>query len=354
MAAKQHGGWYWQPDQNKALRWWGTDSAGKDVYTSGDEPSKPQSVSNLSSGLTGMNSGSIMGFDLGTLNTKFQDTYGQVQGMTSELDGYQTRRYDEEYSKAGLGKLKDEIAALDASIAGEKNVRDESVSKVRKNPGYSAATITGETGEVQRLANSKIGNMIEERNSKAQTYNASVGEITQRVNSEVQGKEAKLNNLRYDLQFFGGLLDSYNKSRSAELSASKEEERWEKEFELKLYGAQTDRMKSGNGGGTYAKQQVKDAFGNVIGFFDATSGQTTLYQPTSQESQATTVNEGDLRKEIRASWKTGMTPDQLKTNLSSVTTDKGKNASQVIDEEWQLKTQPGVMGFLRRLFAPGV
>ncbi len=354
MATKQLGGWYWQPEQNKALRWWGTDSAGKDIYTAGDEPSKPQTVSNLSTGLSTVGSGNVLGFDLNTLNSKFQDTYGQVQGLSTDLEDYSTRRYDEEYSKAGLGKTKDEIAALDASIASEKNVRDESVSKVRKNPGYSAATITGETGEVQKLADSKIGNLIEERNAKAQTYNATLGEITQRVATETQGKQSKLNSLRSDLQLISGLVDSYNKTRSTELSSQTDETHWEKEFELKLYSAQTDRMKTGDGSGTYAKQQVKDAFGNVTGFFDPVSGQTTPYQSDSQKNQTTTVNEGELRNEIRAAWKTGLNADQLKTNLANVTTDKGKNASQVIDEEWQLKNQPGIMGFLRRLFTPGV
>lgn len=354
MATKQLGGWYWQPEQNKALRWWGTDSAGKDIYTAGDEPSKPQTVSNLSTGLSTVGSGNVLGFDLNTLNSKFQDTYGQIQGLSTDLEDYSTRRYDEEYSKAGLGKTKDEIAALDTSIASEKNVRDESMSKVRKNPGYSAATITGETGEVQKQADSKIGNLIEERNAKAQTYNATLGEITQRVATETQGKQSKLNNLRSDLQLISGLVDSYNKTRSTELSSQTDETHWEKEFELKLYGAQTDRMKTGDGSGTYAKQQVKDAFGNVTGFFDPVSGQTTPYQTDSQKQQTTTVNEGELRNEIRAAWKTGLNADQLKTNLANVTTDKGKNASQVIDEEWQLKNQPGVMGFLRRLFTPGV
>ncbi|MBI2620664.1 hypothetical protein HYW61_00365 [candidate division WWE3 bacterium] len=355
MADKQYGGWYWQPNQNKALRWWGTDSGGKDVWTEGDEPGKQQSVANLSAGLSKISgSDSILGFDAGTLNTKFQDTYKQTQDLSSDLEGYQTRRYDEEYGKAELGKLKDTISSLDTSISSEKNVRDESVSKIRKNPGYSAATITGESGEVQRLANAKIGNLIEERNAKAEDYNARLGEITRKVTSETQGKEAKLNNLRYDLQFLGGLLNTYNQIRSSELSSAKEDERWEKEFELKLYDSQTSRMRTGDGGGTYAKQQVKDAFGNVVGYFDATSGKTTLYEEPSSKSQTTTVNEGDLRNEIRSAWKQGFTADQLKTNLSEVSTDKGKNATQIIDEEWQLKTQPGVMGFLRRLFTPGV
>ncbi len=358
MAAKQYGGWYWQPNQNKALRWWGQDSSGKDIYTEGDEPSKQQSVSNLSSGLSGMGS-NIFGFDLGTLNTRFQDTYSKVGSLEGELQGYQSRRYDEEYGKAGLGKIKDEIATLDSSISSEKNVRDESVSKVRKNPGYSAATITGETGEIQRLANSKINNLIEERNAKAQSYNATLGEITQKVAMETKDKEFSLNNLRYDLQFLGGLLDSYNKIRASELESQKQSERWEREFELQLYNAQTSRISatrsSGGGAKSYSKEAVKDAFGNVVGYFDPGTGQTQYYQtPQSQQSKATTVKEGDLRTEIRAAWKEGYQPDQLKKNLSSVTTDKGKSAAAIVDEEWQLKNQPGVMGFLRRLFTPGV
>ena len=319
MADKQYGGWYWQPAQNKALRWWGQDSSGKDIYTAGDEPSKQQSVANLSSGLSGVGSDSIFGFDLGTLNTRFQDTYSRVGGLENELQGYQSRRYEEE---------------------------------------YSASTITGETGEIQRLANAKINNLIEERNSKAGTYNSTLGEITQKVAMETKDKEFSLNNLRYDLQFLGGLLDNYNKIRATELQSQRESERWEKEFELQLYNSQTSRINATNSGGgakTYSKEAVKDAFGNVVGYFDPGTGKTQYYQTQqSQQSQATTVKDGDLRTEIRAAWKEGYQPDQLKKNLSSVTTDKGKSAASIVDEEWQLKNQPGVMGFMRRLFTPGV
>ena len=358
MADKQYGGWDWQPAQNKALRWWGQDSSGQDIYTAGDEPSKQQSVANLSSGLSGVGSDSIFGFDLGTLNTRFQDTYSRVGGLENELQGYQSRRYEEEYGNAGLKEIKDAIALLDTNISGEKNVRDESVSRVRKNPGYSAATITGETGEIQRLANAKINNLIEERNSKAGTYNSTLGEITQKVAMETKDKEFSLNNLRYDLQFLGGLLDNYNKIRATELQSQRESERWEKEFELQLYNSQTSRINATNSGGgakTYSKEAVKDAFGNVVGYFDPGTGKTQYYQTQqSQQSQATTVKDGDLRTEIRAAWKEGYQPDQLKKNLSSVTTDKGKSAASIVDEEWQLKNQPGVMGFMRRLFTPGV
>ncbi len=356
MADKQYGGWYWQPEQNKALRWWGQDTGGKDIYTTGDEPAK-QSVGSLAAGLGSFGSMNLMGFDLPTLQTNFQDTYGKLQGAESELQGYQTRRYEEEYSKAGLEGIKGEIDKLDTSIATEKNLRDESVSKVRKNPGYSAATITGETGEIQRLANAKINNLIDERNTKAGTYNAKLGEITNKVGMETKDKETAVNSMRYNLQFLGGLLQTYQATRTKELETQTESARWEKEFELKLYEAQTGRMKAGSGGTgrTYGKEAVKDAWGNTIGYFDPATGETTYYKTEqNQQQQQTTISEGQLRSNIRSGWKQGYTPDQMKQSLQGVMTDKGQSAATIIDDEWKIKTAPGIGGFLGRLFRLGV
>lgn len=355
--AKQYGGWYWQPEQSKALRWWGTDASGKDIYTEGDEPAKQQSVSSLSAGLSNLGGGSnLFGFDLPTLQTNFQDTYGKLQGAESNLQGYQTRRYEEEYGKAGLEGIKGEIDTLDTKIASEKQVRDESVSKVRKNPGYSAATITGETGEIQRMANATINNLIEERNTKAGTYNAKLGEITNKVTMETKDKESEVNNLRYNMQFLGGLLDTYQKTRTTELASQTETARWEKEFELKLYEAQTGRISaSKTGGGSSSMQQVKDTWGNVIGYFDPATGETKYYEtPQSEQTQQTTISDSQLRQNIRAGWKQGYTPDQMKTSLQGVVTDKGQNAAAIVDEEWNIKSAPGIGGFLGRLFRLGV
>ncbi len=351
MADKQYGGWYDNPASGKNQRWWG-----EGVWTMGEEPTNQQSVTALTTGLGSLSSmGNLFGYDLPTLQTNFKDTYGKLQGAESELQGYQTRRYEEEYSKSGLDKVKGEIDALDTNIATEKNLRDESVSKVRKNPGYSAATITGETGEIQRLANAKINNLIDERNTKAGTYNAKLGEITNKVGMETKDKEATVNSMRYNLQFLGGLLDTYQKIRTSELSAQKEEQRWEKEFELKLYEAQTGRMKTGGAARTYGKEAVKDAWGNTIGYFDPATGQTTYYQtPQSQQQQQTTISEGQLRSNIRSGWKQGYTPDQMKQSLQGVMTDKGQSATTIVDDEWKIKTAPGIGGFLGRLFRLGV
>lgn len=355
MADKQYGGWYWQPEQNKALRWWGQDASGKDIYTTGDEPAKQQSVSNLSAGLSSLGGLNYFGFDLPTLQTNYQDTYGKLQSAESELQGYQTRRYEEEYSKAGLETIKGEIDTLDTKIASEKQTRDESISKVRKNPGYSAATITGETGEIQRMANATINNLIEERNTKAGTYNAKLGEITNKVGMETRDKEASVNSLRYNMQFLGGLLQSYQQTRAQELSAQTETARWEKEFELKLYEAQTGRINATTrSGGSSNMQQVKDAWGNVIGYFDPATGQTQYYETPQSTQQQQTVSSDGLRTKIREAWKQGYTADTLKSAYGNAMTDKGESVSSIIDDEWNIKTAPGIGGFLGRLFRLGV
>lgn len=355
MADKQYGGWYWQPELNKALRWWGKDASGKDIYTEGEEPAN-QSVSSMAMGLSGLGGGSmtLFGYDLPTLQTNFQDTYSKLQKAESELQGYQTRRYEEEYSKAGLEGIKADIDALDAKIAAEKQARDESISKVRKNPGYSAATITGETAEIQRLANATINNLIDERNTKAGTYNAKLQEITNKVGMETRDKEAAVNSMRYNLQFLGGLLQTYQQMRAKELEAQTESARWEKEFELKLYEAQTGRMRATTSGGA-SKQQVKDAWGNVIGYFDPSTGKTVYYEQAQGGAAAPqTVPSAGLRMKIRNAWKQGYTPDQLKSAYQGAVTDKGESVASIIDDEWRIKTAPGIGGFLGRLFRLGV
>lgn len=356
MADKQYGGWYWQPELNKALRGWGTDPSGKDIYTEGEEPAKQQSITALTTGLGSLsNITNLFGYDLPTLQTNFQDTYSKLQSAESELQGYQTRRYEEEYSKAGLEGVKSEIDALDAKIAAEKQARDESISKVRKNPGYSAATITGETAEIQRLANATINNLIDERNTKASTYNAKLGEITNKVAMETKDKEAAVNSMRYNLQFLGGLLQTYQQARSQELAAQTESERWEKEFELKLYEAQTGRMRASSSGGGANMQQVKDAWGNVIGYFDPTTGKTVYYEQAGGGAAAPQiVPSAGLNMKIRNAWKQGYTPDQLKSAYQGAITDKGESVADIIDEEWRIKTAPGIGGFLGRLFRLGI
>jgi hypothetical protein len=65
--------------------------------------------------------------------------------------------------------------------------------------------------------------------------------------------------------------------------------------------------------------------------------------------------EGTFRREVRDAWKEGYNPEQLKQVYGGITfTDSKKSASEVIDDEWHIKTAGGIGGFLGRLFRIGV
>ena len=132
------------------------------------------------------------GYDLSSLQTQIGTAQQKLDSAQSALKNYYTSRYDQEYNTRGLGDIKTKIANLDSKIAGEKGTRDESISKTRRNPYYSAATITGESSEIERLANSTINNYVDERNSLAGEYNSTLDEVTKKVAAETGEKEREV------------------------------------------------------------------------------------------------------------------------------------------------------------------
>lgn len=180
-------------------------------------------------------------YDIPKLQADIETTKNQLASAESALTGYQTKRYDEEYGKAGLQTIKDKVATLDSQIASEKQKRDESISKVRRNPYYSAATITGETAEIERLANATINNLIEERNAMANRYNTTLGEITTKVARETADKEREISGLRYNLERLTGQLGTYETIRQQELARGREASQWELDFAFKLEDAKRKR-----------------------------------------------------------------------------------------------------------------
>ena len=92
-------------------------------------------------------------YDIKKIQSNLTDASTSKKAAYNELIRLQSKQYDTEYNKAGLGELKTKVAGVDSDITDEKRVRDESIDKVRRNPYYSAATITGEVAEIER----KIG-----------------------------------------------------------------------------------------------------------------------------------------------------------------------------------------------------
>lgn len=331
------------------------------------------------------------GYDLSSLQTQIGTAQQKLDSAQGALKNYYTTRYDQEYGTQGLGEMKNKIANLDSKIATEKGTRDESISKTRRNPYYSAATITGESSEIERLANSTINNYVDERNSLAGQYNTTLDEVTKKVAAETGEKEREVDEIKYNLANLTKQLSDYKDTLRTELDHESDEEHWEMEFMLKLQEADQRAKEASNGGSgnSTAGERFSARIGQGLepdaslrataerlisqGIDDPTrlgySGDLAVQleseiaylkkqspEKASSPAQASgTTAEGTFRREVRDAWKEGYNAEQLKQVYGSVQfTDSKKSASEIIDDEWRIKTAGGVGGFLGRLFRIGV
>ncbi len=331
------------------------------------------------------------GYDLSSIQTQIGTAQQKLDSAQSALKNYYTTRYDQEYNTRGLGDIKTKIANLDSKIAGEKGTRDESISKTRRNPYYSAAIITGESSEIERLANSTINNYVDERNSLAGEYNSTLDEVTKKVAAETGEKEREVDELKYNLASLTKQMSDYKDTLRSELDRESDDQHWEAEFMLKLQEADQRAKEASNGGSgnSTAGERFSARIGQGLepdaslrataerlisqGINDPTrlgySGDLAVQleseiaylrkqspEKASAPAQASgTTAESTFRREVRDAWKEGYNAEQLKQVYGSVQfSDSKKSASEIIDDEWRIKTAGGVGGFLGRLFRIGV
>lgn len=349
-------------------------SAGAESDTSSDQPTEAD-------------------YTLSDLQTKIGDTQKKLKDAQGVLSNYYSTRYDQEYNTQGLGDVKNKIADLDSKITGEKSMRDESIGKVRNNPYYSAATITGEAGEVERLANARINNYIDERNSLSGDYNNTLDEITKKVASETAEKERDVENLKSNLSDFQNQYSNYQSELGKQLSKAEDTKRWESEFMLKLQDAEQkakDANKTSSSGSSSQNANERMAARIDQGVEpDSTLRATAqrllnqnILDPTrlgytgdlavqleseiawinkqnagkeqtssSAPSTKATTSENAFRKEVRNSWKEGYSPDELKQVYGGINfSDSKKSVSEVIDDEWKVKNETGLKGWWDRLW----
>lgn len=334
-------------------------------------------------------------YTLSSLQTKIGDTQKKLETAQGVLGNYYTTRYDQEYDSRGLGDVKNKITGLDSKIAGEKTMRDESINKVRKNPYYSASTITGESGEIERLANNRINNYIDERNSMAGQYNSTLDEVTKKVSVETAEKERDVENLKSDLSGLKNQYSNYQSELSKQLEKAEDTKRWESEFMLKLQDAEQQAKESNLKYFSDSPQNTKTSMSDRIaqglepdptlrataqrlinqGAMDPTrlgytgelavqleseidwiNKQNPQKQQTSYASPAQgETKENAFRREVRDAWKEGYSPDELKQIYGGINfSDSKKSASEIVDDEWKVKNEPGLKGWWDRLWRIGV
>lgn len=161
-------------------------------------------------------------YDKGSYTTKATEAKKKKEEVGSKLQNFEKTRYDDLYKELKLGDVKSKVDAKDQEIAEAKDQLNESLAKVRSNPGASAATITGEVSVIQDKLGNRINNLISERNSLAEDYNSGVGEIRDRIGSELADLEREYNIYAGEEAEANAFLEAYQQAVLNELQTEDE------------------------------------------------------------------------------------------------------------------------------------
>lgn len=200
--------------------------------------------------------------------TKLRDEVGtyktEMDKAFKNLKDIETRTFNEEYEKRGLSDKKGRISSLDSEITALKRERDEAVSKIRQNPGLSAAQMLGQVKKIADFQNDRINSLIAERNAAAGEYNTELGEIDRTVERAAMDPKRQY-------EYYAGLLSradttlgGFQKALADELKEGRRQEEWERELAQALQIAQM----RGTGGRSSRRQLVRDEEGLPLYWFD--------------------------------------------------------------------------------------
>lgn len=167
---------------------------------------------------------SVYGEDIKKYKTQLDDLAKKKEDLYSTLQNYEQNTYQSLYDEAGLGSLKERIAQRDADIAQKKQEYNDTIARLRSNPGASAATITGEVSVATDKLKGEIENLVNERNSIAEEYNTGVSEIKNRVNQGLADLERQYNYYDSLEQQARQTLSEYQNALLEELATQQERE----------------------------------------------------------------------------------------------------------------------------------
>lgn len=182
-----------------------------------------------------------------------------------DLEGAQTKTWNDEYNTSGLAEKKNRISTLDQEIADEKRKRDEYVAKVRGNSGLSASQMTGDIRKALDYQNSVIQNKIAERNGIATEYNSGLGEIDKKVTRQLADKKLTYDKYNTEEASTTKKITEYLSALKSALAEEGRNSRYDKQLANALEVA---RIRKGAGGGTVKLKPLKDFGGDIKGWYD--------------------------------------------------------------------------------------
>lgn len=182
-----------------------------------------------------------------------------------DLEGAQTKTWNDEYNTSGLSEKKNKISALDQEIADEKRKRDEYVAKVRGNSGLSASQMTGDIRKALDYQNNLINNKISERNAVATEYNTGLSEIDKKTTRSLADKKLTYDKYNTEEASTTKKITEYLGALKSALAEQGKNDRYDKQLANALEVA---RIRKGSGGGTVKLKPLKDYMGDITGWYD--------------------------------------------------------------------------------------
>lgn len=231
------------------------------------------------------------GFDFASLQTQLADTQKKKEDAFKKLEGFRTSRYEELTKDRNLDGTRKEVSKLDDLITQKKNERDAAIATIRKNPGASAATLTGEVSVATDKLNAEINNLIGQRNAKAGDYNTALSEIDAIIGREAGDLENELGFYETNEKEVNSLIQSYQTALMDQLR--REEDRDFKvaddlrDFEQALELA---RMRESSGGSGTNYTILTDQFGRPTVAIDRSNPSNQVDLSGTQGSAPTAGN----------------------------------------------------------------
>ena len=315
-------------------------------------------------------------YDIGKIQSDLTKASASKKEAYDELIGLQSKTYESEYNKAGLGGLKTNIASIDTQIKDRKALRDQMLRDEEGKP-IPQWMITGRKKlEIDR-ATDDINRLIDERNSLAEQYNLGINEVIRKVEQKTADAQTKYAFWENEEKRLSKLVETYQDILSKELARKEAAQKWEKEFALQLeearkpkeralqsiqdeYGRVIGYFDPATGKTHYypagelgeipttkkpkewALQPIQDEYGRIIGYFDPATGKTHYY--TAEElgevptTRVTVFTEKDFRNKVKANIKAGLSLEDLKSDIATlgvvIKPPSTKTAEQIVEEEW--------------------
>jgi len=304
--------------------------------------------------------------EINKIQKEYDNISKQLEQEMKGLENFQAKRYDEEYTNAGLGDIKNKISEADKQIQDWKNRMEEAISEERATGrlGATARTISGAEARIREKTIAEINNLIDYRNSLAEKYNTSLNEIEKKIAREAADKATKITNLQTALNQQAALISSYQTEMQNRLKEQRETEKWLTEIGLKMADAENIAKKEKE----EAPKIYTDPLTYTTYYWDTAKGQ---YRPISEVMATATagipgilgtseekINDNIIRSEILRAYNEGRKYGAILNEIKKRITDKNELTKWIeILKEEERKRQAagkGTTTFWERLFQSGI